>query len=425
MLEIALTAMLAAGRSQEDRVQVYGWLGAESTADVAKPKYVDALRAAFAGQDVTAEAEVKKKWILDTLPKADVVVAAVHSGYSELDSGGRKEMTHWIRTERGDPPGSPLTAFELFRLRQSLGEEAMPRLLLIAGCNLLSYPEKGPRVLRIPEALGIGEWTKGRAVLGFDTLTIGIVADDVLLAVLEEWTRKGAGDKYPTLREAQAAAIRALQPRSKAAAGLAENLKIHGDAGLRYSDLLRYPAVKRHLRALKRLGLKAKPELERRGEGREATTTITIEVKSSRSQDEPGMTGTSVEAIVCAEENTAKAAFEPEREKVLSDRSRFWERGSPFRIDGGEAYGTHRSPTAHTMVNVGGRLHGRFGAKAEGRRGKAVLRISLWGLSKEGFDPGEEGRRAADQKTKELGIQSIQGARELLEKLVAALEARE
>ncbi|MBN1272504.1 MAG: hypothetical protein JXB26_09555 [Candidatus Aminicenantes bacterium] len=228
------------------KLTIYCWRGYDTGSYIPSPDYQGFFKRAFEGHDVIFDDQPGKARILSMIQKADIVYTNSHSGYPSSSN----LTEHILQVGPEGSSGYKLTALELAQLRRNIGLENLPRLVVISGCNMISLPEEGGRVLRIPEGFGFTPQSKGRAFLGFDGTVPGFRGDGFFRVFFATWAQKRKDGSYPTLSEAVDESVRFIKDwtakygnndrlyMSTPNAGVGEKVIIVGDSSLRFPDLL-------------------------------------------------------------------------------------------------------------------------------------------------------------------------------------------
>ncbi len=232
-LGLVLLAAVAPAAAPAEDLKMYCWIGADVAGRLGVAEFDAFFRRAVKVENMVIDNRPTKATILSRIRDADIVYANTHSGYP---TSGPPRMV--LQTGTGGGAASELTALEIAELYRSA--DHLPSLVVINGCNSLSPPPGGGRILKIYEAFRIRDDTPGRAYLGFAQGVIGIRGDEFFRIFFAHWTR----EPYPSLRQAKEHATeffsdppsgqKFLDQRAKL---IGEALRIVGDESLTWPRL--------------------------------------------------------------------------------------------------------------------------------------------------------------------------------------------
>jgi hypothetical protein len=205
----AVSPRAAAG----DTDGVYVWQGQGAFSRLNDPRFRTTLKKEFPGQNPLIQVDPSKSDILSNLPGKGVVYTNTHGGWTQpdLQPDSPAPKADLIRT---GPPGtadSSITAQDLLKLRNQVGDSNMPGLTIISGCNVLKQAPPGADPLTIADALGITDGKPGRALIGFDQKIVSAGADDFFARMLDDWLHPDADGNYRTLQEARDSALQFIK----------------------------------------------------------------------------------------------------------------------------------------------------------------------------------------------------------------------
>jgi hypothetical protein len=183
---------------------VYAWQGQGASGRLNDPRFRTTFKKEFPGQTPVIQIAPSKSDILNNLPGKGIVYTNTHGGWSPPDQrpDSLAPKADLLRT---GPPGTPdnaITAQDLLALRNRVGDDKMPGLMAIGGCDVLKHAPPDSNPLTIADALGVSNGKPGRALIAFDQKIVGPGADDFMLWVLDNWCHRDADGKYPTLQQA-------------------------------------------------------------------------------------------------------------------------------------------------------------------------------------------------------------------------------
>ena len=229
-------------------ITLYCSRGYDTGSYIPNEKYQNFIKSIFKGHKVVFDDQPNKARILEMLTKSAIFYTNTHSGYPSKPEDGVTE--HIIQVGPAGGSDYKITALDLAQLRRRVGEENLPRLIIISGCNIMSGPKEGGRVLSIPEGFGITSKSTGRALLGFTSTLPGFRGDGYFRVFFARWVNQQPNGSYLTLEQARIEATRYIKDwtsrngnndslymnRINAQAG--EKMVILGDPNLRFSDII-------------------------------------------------------------------------------------------------------------------------------------------------------------------------------------------
>jgi len=241
-LALALAFMLPPAAEAEPRTFV--WRGHDTASFLPNDDFQTFLRRAMKAPSMAVADQPDKQAVLDGLVGADIVYTNTHGGFLK-DTG-----VHVMQTgPRSDGFGWVVRGRDILELRKAHGDAALPRLIVVAGCDLISPLPAGAQDVRIPDAFGFLQPQAGRAFVGFDRKITGAHVDRFFRWFFATWTKQKDDGSYPTLAEAvdlTKAFILAWTETRKDSAKLymtrndakyADDIIILGDESLRFPDL--------------------------------------------------------------------------------------------------------------------------------------------------------------------------------------------
>jgi hypothetical protein len=258
LLGLAAFDRAAAG----DTDGVYAWQGQGASGRLNDPLFRTTFKKEFPGQTPVIQLAPSKSDILNNLPGKGIVYTNTHGGWSPPDQRP-DSLAPKVDLLRTGPPATPdnaITAQDLLALRNRVGDDKMPGLMAIGGCDVLKHAPPGSNPLTIADALGVSNDKPGRALIAFDQKIVGPGSDDFMLWVLDNWCHPGADGKYPTLQQAMDNTMKFIEDYQAAhkddstyqyfgqqrddfiggnAHYLGEHAKLIGDPNLKATDVLK------------------------------------------------------------------------------------------------------------------------------------------------------------------------------------------
>jgi hypothetical protein len=204
---------VAPGAAAGDTDGVYIWQGQGASGRLRDPNFWTQMKKEFPGQNPAIQLDPSKADILTNLPGKGVVYTSTHGGWTQPDlvPDSPAPKADLIRTGPPGTPDSSITAQDLLKLRNQVGDSNMPGLTIISGCNILKHAPPGADPLTIADALGITDGKPGRTLIGFDQKIVGAGADDFFFWMLDDWLHPDADGKYRTLQEARDSALQFIK----------------------------------------------------------------------------------------------------------------------------------------------------------------------------------------------------------------------
>ena len=248
LLALSGAAGNSIGSPAAKAVTLYCSRGYDTGSYIPNEKYQNFIKGIFKGHAVVFDDQQNKARIMEMLTKSAIFYTNTHSGYPSKPEDGVTE--HILQVGPAGGSDYKITALDLAQLRRRIGEDNLPKLIIISGCSIMSGPEQGGRVLSIPEGFGITSRTTGRALIGFASTLPGFRGDGYFRVFFARWVNQQPDGSYLTLEQARTQAIQYIKDwtsrngnndslyMNMLNAQVGENMVILGDASLRFSDVI-------------------------------------------------------------------------------------------------------------------------------------------------------------------------------------------
>ncbi len=168
------------------KLNIYFWRGHEVKAGFLKNQnFLRIIKSICREHNFKFDLEPDKNRLLQMLAWADVAYGTVHAGYS---SSLKKAI---IQTGPSGSEQYGLGADEIAAWRKRVGDEAVPSVIILGGCNSMTSQYARKPIFTIPQALGFSQGSpRNKVMIGWAEYIIGAKAERIARLTLVHWLHK-------------------------------------------------------------------------------------------------------------------------------------------------------------------------------------------------------------------------------------------